>query len=233
MCGRYTLTAGAPDLVEEFGLDETPELEARYNIAPSQQVPGIILDPRRGARELRWLRWGLVPHWAADPAIGNRMINARSESVADRPAFRDPFRRSRCLIPANGFFEWQAAGPGRKQPHLLRMNDGRTFAFAGLWDRWEPLAGEPIESFTILTTRPNELAAPIHDRMPVILPRETYGPWLDITTGADELQSWLRPYPAEEMVAIPVSTRVNDPGNDDASCVEPLPPSAVDNDRLF
>ncbi len=228
MCGRFTLTAGGQVLADEFELLAVPELDARYNIAPSQDVATVVADIETRSRELRPMRWGLIPFWAKDPAIGNRMINARSETVAKKPAFREAFKARRCLLPATGFFEWKRIGAG-KQPMLLRRRDGLPFAFAGLWDRWRPPEGEKIESCTILTTEPNDLVASIHDRMPVILPPEAYAEWLDpgFGSGPDEVESlmnWLKPYPASEMIAHPVSRRVNSPAHDDSECIEPVDP---------
>ena len=222
MCGRYTLTAAGPDLIDEFQLDEAPSLAPRFNIAPTQEVAVVRLDPAAGRRKLGLLRWGLIPPWAREPEVGSRMINARADTAAVKPAFRAAFKRRRCLIPADGFYEWKPAG-ARKQPYFIRMCDGRTFAFAGLWERWEPSDGEPIESCTILTTDPNDLLAPIHNRMPVILHREDYGLWLDPDLGnPDRLRPLLAPYAPEEMTAYPVGLRVNSPKNDDAGCIEPM-----------
>jgi len=224
MCGRFTLTAGGPALADEFELADVPELAARYNIAPSQDVAVILREPSCTTRVLRNMRWGLVPHWARDPAMGSRMINARAESAAEKPAYRTPFRQRRCLLPATGFFEWKRIGAG-KQPMLLRRRDGRLFAFAGLWDRWHPKEGEPMESCTILTTEPNDLVVDVHDRMPVILPPEAYEPWLDpdLQEPAD-LQSLLIPYDASEMIVHPVSPWVNATAHDDPDCIEPVDP---------
>lgn len=224
MCGRFTLTAGGPALADEFELADVPELAARYNIAPSQDVAVILREPSSTTRVLRNMRWGLVPHWARDPAVGSRMINARAESAAEKPAYRTPFRQRRCLLPATGFFEWKRIGAG-KQPMLLRRRDGRPFAFAGLWDRWHPKEGEPVESCTILTTEPNDLVVDVHDRMPVILPPEAYEPWLDpdLQEPAD-LQSLLIPYDASEMIVHPVSPWVNATAHDDPDCIEPVDP---------
>jgi len=224
MCGRFTLTASGQALADEFELADVPELAPRYNIAPSQDVAVVLLDPQRTQHVLRSMRWGLVPHWAKDPAVGNRMINARAESAADKPAYRTPFRKRRCLLPATGFFEWKRIGAA-KQPMLLRRRDGRPFAFAGLWDRWRPPEGDAVESCTILTTEPNDLVVEVHDRMPVILPPEAYEPWLDpgIHELAD-LQPLLVPCDASEMIAHPVSRHVNAPAHDDPDCIEPVDP---------
>ena len=219
MCGRYTLRSSPEAIAGAFDLPEVPELPARYNIAPTQDVPVVRLDPDRGGREFGLLHWGLIPSWADDPAIGNRMINARAETVAEKPAFRKAFQSRRCLVISDGFFEWRREGK-HKQPYFIRMRDDRPFAFAGLWERWGR-GGGPIESCTHLTTEPNELVAPIHDRMPLILPESAYDLWLDpAVKDPRKLQELLIPYPAEEMEAYPVSTLVNSPGNDTAGCIE-------------
>lgn len=164
------------------------------------------------------LRWGLVPHWAEDPSVGNRMINARAESVATRPAFRDPFRDRRCLIVATGFYEWRRAGTAR-DPYLIRLKGGPLFAFAGLWDRWQS-GPEPLESCTIVTTDANSLVAPIHDRMPVLLEPSSYGAWLDPNARPQDLEALLRPYRPDVMEMFPVTARVNDADVDDPGCAE-------------
>ncbi len=221
MCGRYTLRSKPEVIAEAFGLPEAPLLEPRYNIVPAQAVPAIWLDLDRGRRELGLFHWGLIPSWADDPAIGNRMINARAETVAEKPAFRRAFQARRCLVLADGFYEWRREG-SRKQPYFIRMRDDRPFAFAGLWERWER-GGEPIESCTHLTTEPNEEVAPIHDRMPLILPESAYDLWLDPEVkDVRSLQPLLVPYPSDEMEAYPVSTLVNDPVHDVEACIRPL-----------
>jgi putative SOS response-associated peptidase YedK len=222
MCGRFTLRAPASVVAEQFSLFEMPPFAARFNIAPSQPVPVVRLAPDRPEpqRELVWLRWGLIPRWADDPSIGNRMINARAESVAEKPAFRAALRQRRCLVVADGFYEWQKIDK-RKQPHFIRMRDDRPFAFAGLWERWEGPQRGPIESCTLLTTDANDVVRPIHDRMPVILVPDAYALWLDPTVQqADKLLPLLKPYPSEAMIAYAVSPRVNSPTNDDPQCVE-------------
>jgi putative SOS response-associated peptidase YedK len=219
MCGRFTLTSSPDQLTALFGLVELTRIEPRYNIAPTQTVFAVRVN-QAGEREPGFFRWGLIPSWADDPAIGNRMINARSETVADKPAFRSAFRKRRCLIPASGFYEWQKTG-GQKQPYHIRTRDGQPFAFAGLWERWEK-GGEPVESCTILTAEANDLMRPLHERMPVILHREDYDRWLD--TGLQEprkLVPLLVPYSGDELTAYPVSTQVNNARHDDARCVEP------------
>lgn len=222
MCGRFSL--GAPIRVGQlFDLPNWPDAPPRYNIAPSQEVPAVIQNRETGVREFRPLRWGLVPSWAKDPAIGHRMINARSETAATKPAFRKSLRDRRCLILADGFYEWKREGP-RKRPYYIRLRAGEPFAFAGLWDRWAPADGQPLETCTIVTTAPNELVQPIHDRMPVILPSSAYRLWLDpAMRDVGPVQALLKPYPADEMIAYPVSTRVNNPAYDTPECIAPLP----------
>lgn len=221
MCGRYTLTTPPGELADLFGLEGSPpDLPASYNVAPTQEVAAVLADD--GVRRMELLRWGLIPGWADDPAVGARMINARAETAAEKPSFRSAFRQRRCLIPADGFYEWQKTAAG-KQPHLIRMKDGAPFAFAGLWESWHQDGGPAIRSCAILTTRPNELVAGIHDRMPVILPQENYAPWLDDSLQDTEtLSAMLVSYPAERMEAYPVSRFVNSPANNDERCVAPV-----------
>lgn len=218
MCGRYTLGVTPARLAEEFALAETPELSPRYNIAPTQTAPVIMAAPE--GRRLALRRWGLVPFWAKDPKIGSRMINARAESVEEKPAFRVAFRRQRCLVPADGFYEWKPAGL-RKQPFHIRRSDARPFAMAGLFDTWH--AGQPdeIASFTILTTDANALLRPIHERMPVILDGPGWKAWLDPATAPSRLHALLAPPDPAGFEAYPVTTRVNSPALDDARCREP------------
>ena len=216
MCGRFQLKL-AEEWLGELGL-EMPDVEARYNVAPTQEV--LAVREENGRREAALLKWGLVPHWAEDPAVGGRLINARSESVARKPAFRDPFQKQRCLVPADGFYEWRRVGRAR-DPFLLKMADGKTFAFAGVWDRWVRKRGR-IDSCAVLTTTANEIVTPIHDRMPVILERDAYDLWLDPDARAEDLQALLRPFPAERMEAVPVSPRVNKADVDDPECERPV-----------
>jgi putative SOS response-associated peptidase YedK len=223
MCGRFTLTTPPALLAEIFGLDDVPDLAPRYNIAPTQLAP-VVRQPGGEARpRMDLLRWGLIPHWAAEPSIGDRMINARGETVASKPAFRSAIKHRRCLIPADGFYEWKKVGAG-KQPHLIRFADKRAFAFAGLWERWRPRDGSaPVDSCTIITTTPNALLGELHDRMPVILPPAVFEEWLrPEPLPPSRLEEILVPYPDAEMEAFAVSRRVNSPANDDPSCVEPL-----------
>jgi putative SOS response-associated peptidase YedK len=221
MCGRFTLRTPASAVAEQFGLAEILPLEPRFNIAPTQTV-AVVRQSResRGARELVWMRWGLIPGWADDPAIGNRMINARAETAAQKPAFRQAFRRRRCLLVADGFYEWQRVGK-RKQPYYLRMRDERPFGMAGLWETWRSPEDETIRSCTILTTEANSLVVAVHDRMPVIIDAADYDRWLDpAIEDPDELTPLLYPYSSNAMVAYPVGDRVNKPGNDGPGCVE-------------
>jgi putative SOS response-associated peptidase YedK len=225
MCGRYTLSTTKKDIAEQFPLFEMPDLPPNYNVAPTQTVAAarIIADGNR--RQIALLRWGLVPSWAEDLSIGNRLINARAETVADKPAFRAAYRKRRCLIVADGFFEWQKTG-SKKQPYLFRLTGDVLFAFAGLWEHWER-EGQVVESCTILTTTANELLRAYHDRMPVILCPSDYERWLDpANQKADGLSSLLRPLPAEQMYAYPVSPRVNNPRHNDPECIAPLAVSA-------
>ncbi len=219
MCGRFTLRTSAQEVAKTFGLIEVPDLRPRFNVAPTQQVLTITL--RDGKRHGSFRKWGLVPSWADDPKIGYRMINARAETVAAKPAFRSAFKRSRCLVVADGFYEWKKGPDAKtKQPFYIRLKKDRPFAFAGLTEHWSR-NGETIESCTLITTDPNELMAEIHDRMPAILPKDEYDLWLDPEFGGKEkLLSLLRPYPADEMTAYPISTLVNSPKNDVPACIE-------------
>ena len=234
MCGRYLLHAPTELLERAFGVEfsrTARELGApRFNIAPTQRVPIVRNRPGReltilrqgaaeGERELVPAKWGLIPGWAKDPAIGNRMINARAESVAEKPAFRTAFRTRRCIVPATGFYEWQRRAGGPKQPFLIRRRDGTPLGLAGLWEAWtDRVTGEEITTCTIVTCEPNPLMAKLHNRMPVILGPSDYDAWLDPSKGGADL---LRPCPQEWLEAVLVSTRVNSPGNDDATIIRP------------
>lgn len=222
MCGRFTLRAPPSVVAAQFGLFETPAWAPRFNIAPTQPVIAIrCLATGAGQRQAVWLRWGLVPHWAEDPKIGNRLINARSETVATKPAFRMALRRRRCLVLADGFYEWKKEGSVR-QPSFIRFRDDRVFAFAALWDAWEGAEHGAVESCTLLTTQPNAVVAPLHDRMPVILPPEHYAIWLDpAIEDPGRLLPLLGPYPPDEMEAYAVTRRVNNPAWDDPQCAQP------------
>jgi putative SOS response-associated peptidase YedK len=222
VCGRFTLRKPGAILAEWFNLPEVPAWAPRYNIAPSQLVATVLRTADESTRRLRVYRWGLIPSWAKDPRIGDRMINAQAETAATKPSFRAAFRRRRCLVLADGFYEWQVLGR-RKQPFYVGMRDECPFAFAGLWEHWESQAGEAIDSCTLLTMEPNELIRSFHHRMPVILDKQDYDLWLDPAIQDPEtLQPLLRPYPAEAMTAYPVSTLVNNPRNDIPECITPL-----------
>lgn len=220
MCGRYTLINLAA-LTQAFPwIDEPPpEQPPRYNIAPTQPI--LVVANNRADR-FEHFHWGLIPSWAKDPGIGNRMINARAETLAEKPAFRTALRRRRCLVPADGFYEWKKDPGGKtKTPMRITMASGEVFAFAGLWDAWHAPDGSVVPSCTLITTEPNELMSDIHDRMPVILKREDYNAWLDpAEREADELTALLKPYPASEMRAAPVSRTVNNPKNESPACIE-------------
>ena len=217
MCGRFTLTASGEELAEAFGLDDRPELAPRYHIAPTQPVAVVRAGAPGSGRTLSLLRWGLLPRATAEPK--RPLINARSETVSSVPSFREAFARRRCLIPASGFFEWAGAGK-KRQPWYFRMASGRAFALAGLWE--PPF--DPVEAptATILTTEPNEITRPVHDRMPVILAPGDYARWLDPqAAGLGALRPLLLPFPAQDMIAYPVEVVVNDPRHDDPSCITP------------
>ncbi len=221
MCGRFVLMTPGTSLAERFKLEEVPDLEPRYNIAPTQQVAIIRLNPETLQRHLGLVKWGLIPFWAKDPSIGNRLINARGETAAEKPAFGSAFKSRRCLVPADGYYEWKKGKGGQKQPYLARNADGTPFAFAGLWERWQAPADEVIESCTILTTDANDLTQPIHDRMPVILNPKDYDLWLDPEIkGPALLQPLLQPYPSEEMMVVPVNPKVNKASYDAPDCVD-------------
>lgn len=222
MCGRYTLTV-TPELLRElFGFDVTPNLQPRFNIAPTQMAP--VVRPSGGGRRIDALRWGLVPSWSKDTSIASKLINARGETLAEKPSFRDAFAERRCLVPADGFYEWRMED-GAKQPFRIGFRGGRPFAFAGLWESWTAPegadnAGETVETFTIVTTDANAKLRPIHHRMPVIVDPVDYETW---TTGTPEAaKTVIRPYPPDDMAFYRVTTRVNAVRNDDEDCIAPL-----------
>ncbi len=222
MCGRFTLTVDPGDLQENIsGLTVPAGMTPRYNIAPTQPVAVI---PNTGDYRLDFYVWGLIPSWAKDPQIGNRMINARAETLAEKPSFRNSFRRKRCLIPADGFFEWKPIeGSKSKQPMYIYMKDHKPFAFAGLWDLWHAPDGSEVYSCTIITTEPNDLLKQIHNRMPVILPPSAYPSWLEPTEqDPASLAKWLTPFPADKMAAHPVSRLVNSPQAESKECILPI-----------
>lgn len=218
MCGRFTQRQPAAKIKKEFGVEEALEVEASYNIAPTQNILGVRQTP--DGREMSFLKWGLIPSWAKDSSMGAKLINARSETITEKPSFREAFKRRRCIIPADGFYEWQRTG-GRKQPFFFHFRDDRLFGFAGLWDRWKSEDGELIESCTILTTDANEALRPVHDRMPMILHPETYELWLDDDPRKSSLrEELLRPFPASEMEGYPVNASINSPRNQGAGLIE-------------
>jgi putative SOS response-associated peptidase YedK len=230
VCGRYSLSTPLDELVECFDVGEVllEDPRPRFNIAPSERAPVVVQGT--AGRRLGDLRWGLVPAWAKDPYVASRMINARSESVATRPAFRDAFQRRRCLVPADGFYEWMSVeratgsrGRRGKIPYWIHRPDRRPFALAGIWERWWAPDGTVLASFAILTTDANERLRPLHDRMPVVIPPTEHGLWLDRDADLAEVAALLLPLPDEELEAWPVTPRVSSPGFDDPSCLEPLP----------
>ena len=222
MCGRFSQTASPDTVAQQFAITNPPLFTPRYNIAPSQPIAAIRIDPDTTTRKLVMLRWGLIPSWAKDPKIGNQCINAKAETVAEKPSFRSAFKKRRCLVVATGFYEWQQRGPV-KQPMWIGLRSKSPFAFAGLWEHWKPAEGEPLETCTIITTEPNDLMASIHNRMPVILAQSSYDQWLDPAfQNIETLNGLLRPYPSEELTAYPVSTLVNNPRHDAPQCLEPV-----------
>ncbi|HEB77021.1 MAG TPA: SOS response-associated peptidase [Methylothermaceae bacterium] len=221
MCGRFFLTVSGEEIRQRFRCVNTIDWQPRYNVAPSQPIPAVL--PHEGRRRLETLRWGLIPFWAKDEAIGQRLVNARAETLAERPAFREALKRRRCLIPASGFYEWRRTDR-HKQPYAIRRRDGDLMAFAGLWERWRhPDSGEECLSCIIITTDANRLLRPLHRRMPAILEEAYWDQWLD--PAAPDPQTLLGPCREEILEAYPVSPYVNNPRNDDPRCLEPLQPT--------
>lgn len=248
MCGRYAATKKPDQLVEEFEVEKVvaPELPADYNVAPTKRVYAVLdrLVDEAEQRQLRVVQWGLVPSWAKDPSIGNRMINARAESLGEKPAFRRAFAKRRCLLPADGYYEWyrpeSASGPARKQPFFIHSADETSLALAGLYEIWRDPAvadDDDPEAFrwtvTVVTTDANADTARIHDRMPVIVGRDDWRTWLDPAASAADVQALLHPAPLGLLVAYPVSTLVNRPGNNGPELLEPLPSDAEEPEALF
>lgn len=232
MCGRFTLTVDPAELKDVFGNFTFPaQFAPRYNIAPSQPILAIANDVHRpdllppGKRAADFFSWGLIPSWAKDPTIANRLINARGETIAEKPSFRGSFKHKRCLIPADGFYEWKMQyGEKTKTPYYIYMKDRRPFAFAGLWDEWHSPSGGILRTCTIITTEPNELMSTLHNRMPAILEQKDFDQWLDPAPHAkhpEHLLPLIKPFSADKMSAHPVSTLVNRPGNDRPECVVP------------
>jgi putative SOS response-associated peptidase YedK len=217
MCGRYSFAVEDELIKVRFGVSVRSAIyKARYNCAPSQELAIISND---NPNELQFYRWGLIPFWAKDPLIGNRMINAKAETITGKPSFKNAFRRRRCLVPSDGFYEWKKNST--KTPYRIVLKNGDPFAMAGIWEKWVSGEGETIHSFSIITTEPNQLIAPLHNRMPVILLPENEKMWLDDTNEA-VLKGLLKPYPADLMKAFPVSKLVNSPKNDTPEVMEPL-----------
>ena len=222
MCGRFTLSTPPANIARLFALTEQPHWHPKYNIAPTQPVPTVVVITGKDNRAFRLMRWGLIPHWAKDLKMGSRMINARSETVAEKPSFRSALKKRRCLIIADGFYEWKKLPGGHKQPHHIRRKDGQPFAFAGLWGTWESPDAEVIESCTILTTEANELIAEIHNRMPVILDPKNYDLWLNPSVQeAEAVLPLLKSAAAQSMTIVQVSSLVNSPANDRQACIKP------------
>jgi putative SOS response-associated peptidase YedK len=222
MCGRFTLTANPETLQAAFPQFSVPQqMSPHFNIAPTQPIAVV---PNTGENKVDFFVWGLIPFWAKDPAIGNRMINARSETLAEKPSFRTPYKRRRCLVLADGFFEWVVI-PGEKvkQPHYITLHDHQPFAIAGLWENWQSPDGSEIKSATLITTSPNSMMAKLHNRMPVIIDPKDYDRWLDpAERGPETLNDLLVPFASEKMVHYPVSRRVNSPVNDLPEVIIPL-----------
>jgi len=233
MCGRYRLSRRKQILEEYF--DTAPwddDWNPRYNIAPTQPVPVIRQHPKEPVRQISLMKWGLIPNWARDASIATSTINAKSETAATRPAFRDPLKFRRCLIPADGFYEWKRSGTS-KQPYCFEVNEGELFSFAGLWDGWKDSSGSWIKTCSILTTTPNAVTSAIHDRMPVILDRESYDLWLDPgMQNIAAVSELLKPYDARLMRSYPISMRINHVANDDEDCSRPVVLTESQN-RLF
>lgn len=233
MCGRYRLSR-RKQIVEQYFDSPSDEQDwaPRYNIAPTQPVPVIRQHPKEPVRKLSLMRWGLIPSWAKDPAVGASMINARSETAHEKPAFRDALKSRRCLIPADGFYEWVRT-PKAKQPYCFEVNGGNLFAFAGLWDGWKDSDGNWIRTCSILTTTPNAVTSAVHDRMPVIVDPNSYDLWLDPgVQNVAEVSELLKPSDARLMRCYPVSSRINHVANDDEECCRPVEVVEV-QDRLF
>lgn len=226
MCGRFARYDDEKDLVERFNFTNPSGIlfEKRFNIAPTQTVPAIVLE--NDNRVIKLMRWGLVPFWAKDPTIGNRLINARAETITEKASFKTPLKKKRCLVPASGFYEWKKDERIKtKIPIYFRLRNEEPFAFAGIWDDWKKPEGDRLITFTIITTMANELMKPIHDRMPVILHRNDESKWLDPELiDLDKLVTLLIPYPSDLMKAYEVSTIVNSPKNDSPQCISQLNP---------
>lgn len=216
MCGRFSLATTPEELALHFNLKKKVTVAPRYNIAPSQQI--LIVRSEHLDKKLTAMRWGLIPHWAKDEKIGYKMINARIETVAEKPSFRDAFKKRKCLIPATGFYEWKHQG-SRKQPYFIKMKNGVLFSMAGIWESWKSPEGKEIESCSIITTKANTIVGKIHDRMPVIIKKESYGLYLD---GDINPLDYLEPYSPYKMIAYPVSSMVNNVKNEGEGCIKKI-----------
>lgn len=220
MCGRYALYSPLQEIYERYLVDPFQmEFKPRYNVAPCQQVVAVVSNSEEN--RIGYLKWGLVPGWAKEPGIGNKMINARAETLSEKPSFREAYKKRRCIIPVNGFYEWKKEG-NSKTPMFIHLKDEPIISFAGLWERWTSPDGQSITSCTIVTTEANEFMEPIHHRMPVILDQELEKVWLDREADVEDLQELLKSYPAEHMEAYPVSRNVNSPKNDNSSLISKL-----------
>ena len=229
MCGRFARRSTQEVLADWFGVDleEMPWFAPDYNAAPQSTQPVVRLNRDTGQREFALMRWGLVPYWAKDPKVGYTTINARAEEVASKPLYREALKRRRCLVPADAFYEWQKIDQKTKRPFAFGLQTGEPYAFAGLWERWKPKEGEPLETFTILTTDPNELAEPVHDRMPVILQPGDYDRWLESADSSQPPVDLLRPFPAEKMRAWNVHERVGNVRNNDPDLLAEVQPDKL------
>lgn len=217
MCGRFALAATPEELSRHFNLRKTVTLEPRYNIAPSQPI--VIIRDSIGSYRLSAARWGLIPQWAKDEKIGYNLINARAETVSEKPAFREAFNQRRCLVPAIGFYEWLHKGD-QKQPYFIKMKNSGLFAMAGIWESWKSPDGREIESCAIITTTANGIVGKIHDRMPAIIPKESYGIWIDPARNGQPFREYFHPYSPFKMIAYPVSGMVNNPKNEGPGCMK-------------
>jgi putative SOS response-associated peptidase YedK len=225
LCGRFLLVSSSKELAEQFELDETPEIRPRYNLAPSQEIAAIRLHhgPQANKRELIFLTWGLIPSWSKDPAISQRLINARCETVESKPAFRSSFKKRRILIPANGFYEWKGTQSGARQPYLISLEKFGLLAFAGIYDEWKSPSGDVTRSCAIITTQSNDLIKSVHDRMPVVVPTKDYGLWLESAdTASEDFRNLLRPLSDDNFRITQVGMKVNRPDYDKPDCIEAL-----------
>ena len=222
MCGRFTLQYSGEMLAQIFGVKAVQNIKPRYNIAPTQQAPVVRISPTDNQLHIDYLKWGLIPSWAKDPAIGSKMINVRSETVDEKPSFKSALKHRRCIVPASGFYEWQEVD-GKKHPLYIRLKDDSLMMFAGIWDHWKSPDGEAVESFSILTTSSNDLIQQLHDRMPVILNPQHKDIWLDIqVSDPEQLKPYFAPYPSSLIEVYPVSDLVNSPKNDSPDCIQPI-----------